>query len=379
MPTDGSKLRDDLVNDKVSDEGIANLDEAKEGKPTEVATGHGVDEVDDAADAAPKAKPLPKTKAGLIKAAYDKLHAMNKNDVAKTVEKMMHEAKTEEEDHDDEDHEDGDSEMSKTSEKYKKERKHKKETKNHKKEYKEDIEALVDSEATLSEGFKEKAETIFEAALNARVGERVEELEEDYQRELSEETDRIQSDLIEKVDGYLNYVVENWIEDNKLAIENGLRAEIAESFMGALKGVFTEHYVEVPDSKIDVVDELATKVDRLEDELNESVKKSMTLKEKVQDLTREKVITEASDDLTASQAEKLRKLAEGVDFENEETFADKVETIKESYFTESTSSNNSSEKTILEDTSIDADVAEEQENVSPAMSKYLSALRKTAR
>ena len=181
------------------------------------------------------------------------------------------------------------------------------------------------------------------------------------------------------VDGYLNYVVENWIEDNKLAIENGLRAEIAESFMGALKGVFTEHYVEVPDSKIDVVDELATKVDRLEDELNESVKKSMTLKEKVQDLTRERVITEASDDLTASQAEKLRKLAEGVDFENEETFADKVETIKESYFTESTSSDNSSEKTILEDTSIDADVAEEQENVSPAMSKYLSALRKTAR
>ena len=134
MPTDGSKLRDDLVNDKVSDEGIANLDEAKEGKPTEVATGHGVDEVDDATDAAPKAKPLPKTKAGLIKAAYDKLHAMNKNDVAKTVEKMMHEAKTEEEDHDDdEDHEDGDSEMSKTSEKYKKERKHKKETKHHKK------------------------------------------------------------------------------------------------------------------------------------------------------------------------------------------------------------------------------------------------------
>src|SRR6056297_193242 len=323
MSEDNSNnLRDELVDDKVSDEGITDLDEAMDGT--------GIDAVKKGVAAAPKAKPLPKTKAGMIKAAYDKMSEMKKDDLAKAVEKMMYdemyEAKEEEDMEDDEE-----SEMSKANEK-----KMKKNEKMHKDSMKEDIEALVDSEATLSEGFKEKAEVIFEAALNAKVGERVEELEESYQQELTEETDRIQTELVEKVDGYLNYVVENWMEDNKLAIENGLRAEIAESFMGALKGVFQEHYVEVPEGKTNVVDELANKVDTLEEELNNSVRKSMTLKEKVQDLTREKIIREAADDLTVSQAEKLRGLAEGIDFENEEAFTQKVDTLKESYFGEGT-------------------------------------------
>jgi len=374
MSEDNSNLRDDLVNDKVSDEEIANLDEAKKAK--EVAKGTGVDEVDKASDAAPKAKPLPKTKAGMIKAAYDKMHSMNKDDLAKTVEKMMYEAKEKEGD-DEEDMEDGDSEMSKTNEKYgKKKKANEKYKKDH--SMKEDIQALVDSEATLSEGFKEKAETIFEAALNAKVGERIEELEENYQEELAEETDRIQSELVEKVDGYLNYVIENWMEDNKLAIENGLRAEIAESFMGALKGVFQEHYVEVPESKTDVVDELAGKVDRLEDELNESVTRAMTLKEQVQSLTREKIVNEAADDLTVAQAEKLRGLTEGIDFENEGTFEEKVATIKESYFGEDarTSSSNTA-STMFEETGIDADVAEDQdENLSGPMAQYVAALKR---
>lgn len=375
MSGNDSKLRDDLVNDKVSDEGIANLDEAKDpsgkvGKPPEVAKSAGVDEVEDAADAAPKAKPLPKTKAGLIKAAYDKLHGMGKDDVAKTVEKMMYEAKDAEADEDEDEMEDGDSEMSKTEGKgkYKKEAKNKKDH-----SMKEDLDALVDSEATLSEGFKQKAEVIFEAALNAKVGQRIEELEESYQQELTEETDRIQSELVEKVDGYLNYVVENWMEDNKLAIENGLRAEIAESFMGALKGVFTEHYVEVPESKVNVVDELASKVDRLEEELNDSVTRAMTLKEQVQDLTREKIISEAADDLTVTQAEKLRKLAEGTDFESEDSFAEKIGTLKESYFGD----HETSSKTMFEETSIDADTADEQEHVSGSMARYLDALQRS--
>jgi hypothetical protein len=374
MSEDNSNLRDDLVNDKVSDEEIANLDEAKKAK--EVAKGTGVDEVDKAANAAPKAKPLPKTKAGMIKAAYDKMHSMNKDDLAKTVEKMMYEAKEKEGD-DEEDMEDGDSEMSKTNEKYgKKKKANEKYKKDH--SMKEDIQALVDSEATLSEGFKEKAETIFEAALNAKVGERIEELEENYQEELAEETDRIQSELVEKVDGYLNYVIENWMEDNKLAIENGLRAEIAESFMGALKGVFQEHYVEVPESKVDVVDELAGKVDRLEDELNESVTRAMTLKEQVQSLTREKIVNEAADDLTVAQAEKLRGLTEGIDFENEETFEEKVATIKESYFGEDTrTSSSNTASTMFEETGIDADVAEDQdENLSGPMAQYVAALKR---
>jgi len=163
------------------------------------------------------------------------------------------------------------------------------------------------------------------------------------------------------------------MEENQLAIENGLRAEIAESFMGALKGVFQEHYVEVPEGKTNVVDELANKVDTLEEELNNSVKKSMTLKEKVQDLTREKIIREAADDLTVSQAEKLRGLAEGIDFENEDAFTQKVDTLKESYFGEGTEKKSH----MFEETGIDADVAEEQENLSGPMSRYVAALRKT--
>ena len=364
MSDDNSNnLRDELVDDKVSDEGIAAMNESK-GK-----------EVDpkDADKVAPKAKALPKTKAGMIKAAYDKMSEMKKDDLQKAVEKMMYDEMYEEKENDDEDDmEDGDSEMS--TEKYKK-----KNEKYKKDSMKEDIEALVDSEATLSEGFKEKAEVIFEAALNAKVGERIEELEESYQQELTEETDRIQTELVEKVDGYLNYVVESWVEDNKLAIENGLRAEIAESFMGALKGVFQEHYVEVPDSKIDVVDQLAQKVDTLEEELNHSVEKSMSLREKVQVLTREKIIREAAEDLTVSQAEKLNGLAEGIDFESEESFEKKVATIKESYFGDNSDSSDhsSTTSTVLEEGTIDSETAVEQENLSDSMSRYVAALRKT--
>jgi len=365
--SEDSKLRDELVDDKVSDEGIADLDEAKE-----VAKGAGVDEVEKAADAAPKAKPLPKTKAGMLKAAYDKMHEMNKDDLKKAVEKMMYDEMYEAKEEDEEDMEDGESDMSKANEKKMKKANEKKHNKD---SMKEDIDALVDSEATLSEGFKEKAETIFEAALNARVGERIEDLEESYQQELTEETDRIQSELVEKVDGYLNYVVENWMEDNKLAIENGLRAEIAESFMGALKGVFQEHYVEVPESKTDIVDELAGKVDRLEEELNDSVTRAMSEKKKVQELTREKIVNEASDDLTLTQADKLRGLTEGIDFEDEDTFEKKVATIKESYFGET---DNSSASTMFEETGIDSDTAEEKkEQLSGSMARYVEALNRS--
>jgi len=369
MSEDNSNdLRDELVDDKVSDEGIANLDEMS--KPKEVGKGAGVDEVEKAANAAPKAKPLPKTKAGMLKAAYDKMHEMNKDDLKKTVEKMMYDEMYEAKENDEEDMEDGESDMSKANEKYKK-----KNEKYKKDSMKEDIEALVDSEATLSEGFKEKAEVIFEAALNAKVGERIEELEESYQQELTEETDRIQSELVEKVDGYLNYVVENWMEDNKLAIENGLRAEIAESFMGALKGVFQEHYVEVPESKTDIVDELAGKVDRLEEELNESVTRGMAEKKKVQELTREKIVNEASSDLTLTQADKLRGLTEGIDFEDEDTFEKKVDTIKESYFGET---DNSSASTMFEETGIDSDTAEDKkEDLSGPMARYVQALNRS--
>lgn len=369
MPTNstGNKLHDEL-GEKVSDEGIVGEEKGFDPKNAEADS---VSSVDKAGEAAPTAKPLPKTKAGMVQAAYDKLNAMKKDDVKKTVEKMMYEAKAEDaeedDDEDDEDMEDDESMMSKTNEKKKKG------------SMKEDIEALVDSEATLSEGFKEKAEVIFEAALKSKVSEHVERLEESYAKELAEETDRIQNDLVEKVNDYLTYVVEGWVEENKLAIENGLRAEIAESFMGSLKNLFAEHYVDVPESKVDLVDELAKKNETLEEELNNSVKRSIRLNEKVKDLTREQLIREAAADLTETQAEKLRSLSEDLDFDSAETFEKKIDTLKESYFAESGKKKTPSSMTSDDFLAEEAGTEDEDQNidVSPTMARYLDAISRS--
>lgn len=232
----------------------------------------------------------------------------------------------------------------------------------------EDLSALVESEATLSDGFKEKAEVIFEAALSSKLNEHVERLEEQYETELAEETQRIQEELVEKIDSYLSYVVESWVEDNKLAIENGLRTEIAESFMSALHSVFNEHYIQVPDEKVDLVDGLADKVDELEEQLNKAVQDNIELSETVRDFARESVIREAAHDLSEAQAEKLKSLVEDITFDSEETFAHKVDTIKESYFRKQSVQMQSEEEQIDEGT--------KQVEVSPMMQQYLSALKK---
>lgn len=355
MPTNstGNKLYDELGDKKVSDEGIVG---EEKGFDPENAPQQAVDTVKKADDVAPKAKSLPKTKAGMIQSAYDKMNAMKKDDLKKTLEKFMMEY----------DAEAGDEEMPQTHSG----------SGQQAESFDSDLKALVDSEATLSEGFKEKAEVIFEAALSSKVSEHVSRLEESYQKELAEETDRVREELVEKVDGYLNYVVESWMEDNKLAIENGLRTEIAESFMGALKSVFTEHYVEVPESRIDLVDELAGKVDKLEEELNSSVHRSITLNERVKDLSREKIIREAATNLSETQAEKLKSLVEEIDFESEKAFTKKVSTIKKSYFTgkriaESNTTINHSDNLITEE----VDEGETRE-VSPIMARYVEALKK---
>jgi methylphosphotriester-DNA--protein-cysteine methyltransferase len=232
----------------------------------------------------------------------------------------------------------------------------------------EDLAALVESEATLSEGFKEKAEVIFEAALSSKLSEHVERLEEQYETQLAEETQRIQEELVEKVDGYLNYVVESWMEENKLAVQNGLRTEIAESFMQALHGVFTEHYISVPDEKADLVDGLADKIEELEEQLNKAVQDNIDLSESVKSYARESVIREAAKDLSEAQAEKLKSLVEDIAFDSEETFTRKVDTIKESYFKKASVQTKSEEEQITEDT--------KQVEVSPLMQQYLAALKK---
>ena len=238
-------------------------------------------------------------------------------------------------------------------------------------DFSEDLNALVESEATLSEEFKAKTAIIFEAAVKTKLSEEIDRLETEYQQQLDEEIQATKEDLVEKVDGYLNYVVEQWMEDNKLAIQTGIRTEIAEGFMDKLKGLFVESYVEVPESKVDLVDELAEANEELEEQVNVATAKSIELAEELEGYKREAVIREASKDLAETQVEKLKSLAENVDFEDEDTFASKVKTIKESYFSKKTT------ESVIEE-SIDDEAADSEVEVSPMMEQYLQAIRKSS-
>lgn len=238
-------------------------------------------------------------------------------------------------------------------------------------DFSEDLNALVESEATLSDEFKAKTAIIFEAAVKSKLTEEIDRLEAEYATQLEEEVATIKSDLVEKVDSYLNYVVESWMEENKIAIQSGLRAEIAEGFMDKLKDLFVESYVEVPESKVDLVDELATANEELEEQYNEAVAKTIKLAEELEGFKREAIIREASRDLAETQVEKLASLVDSIDFENEETFASKVKTIKESYFKKATPN-----LTISEDPEDEADDTVE---VSGPMAQYVQAIRRQSK
>ena len=239
-------------------------------------------------------------------------------------------------------------------------------------DFSEDLNALVESEATLSDEFKAKTAIIFEAAVKSKISTEINRLETEYADQLAEEVSETKNDLVEKVDSYLNYVVEQWMDDNKLAIQSGLRSEIAEGFMDKLKDLFVESYVEVPESKVDLVDELATANEELEEQYNEAVAKAMTISEELETYKREAIIREASKDLAETQVEKLAKLAESVDFESEESFTNKVATLKESYFSQKTATSIIAEET-------EDDTADDTVETSAAMESYLNAIRKTTK
>lgn len=232
----------------------------------------------------------------------------------------------------------------------------------------EELQAIVEGEATLSEEFKEKTAIIFEAALRSKLSEEVVRLEEQYAEELAEEVSSIKEGLVNQVDSYLNYVVESWMEENKIAIQNGLRTEIAETFMLKMKDLFVESYIDVPESKVDLVDELADQVSELEEKLNTTTGDAIALAEELEMYKRNAIIAEAARDLADTQFEKLKDLAEGIDFESEEDFAKKVATIKESYFS----------KEIVEVEEVINEEAEEIE-VSSVMENYLAAIRKSSK
>ena len=233
-----------------------------------------------------------------------------------------------------------------------------------------ELDALVESEATLSDEFKAKTAVIFEAAVKSKLSEEVDRIEAQYKEELAEEISSTKSELVEKVDSYLNYVVESWMEENQVAIQSGLRTEIAETFMDKMKDLFTESYIEVPASKVDLVDELAESVEELETRLNETTQKVIDTSEELEVYKRETIIREASRDLAETQVEKLKSLVEGLDFEDEVQFASKVKTVKESYFTKEITGSDEVE-TVQEDADVTTDV-------SSVMESYLATIRKNA-
>ena len=240
--------------------------------------------------------------------------------------------------------------------------------------YQKKLRALGDDEVTLSEEFKAKTAILFEAALQQKVAEEAERIEANYQEQMEEQVSADRAELVEKVDSYLNYVVEQWMEENQLAIQNGLRTEIAESFMTGMKDLFVESYIDVPESKIDLVDDMADQIDELEEALSHQTAESIRLIEQVNDMRKEQIVSEAVSDLAETQAEKFRTFFESVDFDDEDSFVAKVSTVKEAHFS------STSTATVAEDVDFDEDTDEGQiVESSGAMGQYISAIRKISK
>jgi hypothetical protein len=276
------------------------------------------------------------------------------------------ESKDQNEMHDGEEEEDDEEEES--DEKTKKE--------NYEVDMSADIEALVADE-DLSEEFKEKAKTIFEAAVASKVKEKAAEVETQYEEKTNEAIEEIKEDLTEKVDSYLNYVAENWVQENELAIERGLKTELTEDFINGLKKLFEEHYVEVPEDKFDVVEELANRLDEQEEKLNDEVASNIKAQQDIEELQREKIIREASNDLADSEQEKLKELSEDVDFEDEEKFKEKISTLKEAYFKDEKLEAVSDDGSVV---SSDADFSSADDAPKdPSMTRYTAAIEKFAK
>ena len=235
----------------------------------------------------------------------------------------------------------------------------------------DDVKALVSSDADLSEEFKDKAATIFETAVKTRIKEQTKILEAQYEEKLESEKETIKEAMTEKVDSYLNYVVEEWMKENELAVERGIRTEIAEDFITGLKGLFKEHYIDVPEEKYNVLDDLTNQNKKLEDKLNEQIEKNVELSKKVSDADRHTIVAEISDDLADTEKEKFTSMAENVEYDSADKFREKLETIKESYFPK---------KKIVESASKDAvdTVAANApiESNTDAMAAYTAAITK---
>ena len=308
---------------------------------------------------------IPSTKTAMIKQLFDKVNGLKKEEVSKRFKDLLD--VIEAEDLGGPTPMDSDPEKDAVGKKKKKMKVAMPEI-----NVKEDIAALVQGEE-LSEEFKSKAATIFESAVHQKVmevsSEKIDELEKEFQDNLQEEIVSFRDELTEKVDGYLNYVVEEWMKENELALESSLRSEITEEFMSGLKNLFTEHYIEVPDEKVDIVENLFDKVEELEEKLNSQIQENVKVKDELNDYRKNKILEEVCEDLADTQAEKMKSLVDGVTYEeNADDFENKVKMIKESYFPNQ----------VKQDENIEQEdvVSEEEVDETPKMNNIMEAYSK---
>jgi hypothetical protein len=379
MSKEKQLVAEDITADQLQDEQIVeDVEVSEQEETTEITSEESAETVEEAADAskevngveaeketvasikksASKKAEAPKTKAGLINASYKAMSQMTKEQLSAFYETLVTIPEETIAEDSDVTAEEVVAEEAQVEVKI---------------DFQADLNALVSEQEDLSEDFKDKAAVIFEAAVKSKISEEIDRLEEQYATDLTEEVTQVKTELAEKVDGYLSYVVEQWMEENKVAVEVGLRAEIAESFINGLKGLFEQHYVEVPESKYDLVDDLATKVGELEEQLNKSTEDNIKLNEQVSDLRRDQIIAEATAGMVEIDAAKLKNLVEDVDFETAETFSKKVSIVKESYFKAK------KVQTLDESTEIATDEKGTLLEASGPMSKYVTALSRTTK
>ena len=265
------------------------------------------------------------------------------------------------------------SKMSKKSEEKEQEKDAKTEERLKSVDVKEHVDALLNSDSNLSEDFKSKAATIFETAVKSKIRSEIKRLEDEYSSELIEAQTENRNSLTEKVDNYLNYVVEEWMKENELALERGLKGEIAEDFISGLKTLFEDHYIDVPNEKYDVLEDQADKISKLEKKLEETIQQVVEAKESNSSLIKEKVMNDVSSDLTDTEIEKFQTLAQDVEYSNEEGYAEKLNTIKESYFPRQKTETKNVDNEQVETGTAVQDITE-----GSPMAKYINAIGKTA-
>jgi hypothetical protein len=306
----------------------------------------------------------PKTKSGMIQAMYDKLNLMKKADISAKFDKIVAQFGDDDEGEDEKDDDEKDVEAAAAVEKKEAVEKRVKDI-----DVKDDVEALVKGDSSLSDEFKQKAATIFEAAVKSKVKAEIERLEGEYATELTESKKEVKDLLVTKVDNYLNYVVEEWMKDNELAIEKGIKGEIAEDFIGGLKQLFEDHYIDVPDEKYDILDAKEKEIDELKSKVNEMTEKAVDDKKQIDDYSKEDILEHVTSGLADTEKEKMKSLVEDISFEGADEYKKKLSTIKESYFGTGKSAPESTENVDSVNTDNGSTV-----DVSGSMKRYTDAI-----